>query len=144
MIHPAPSARAKRRDRQHEPVQAVVEVGPKRPVLDSPREVPVRRRDDPHVQAPRLGRSDRPHLAALQEPEQHDLGVERQVADLIQEHGAAIGDREQAALSRDRARECPALVPEQLAQQQLARERPAVHRRQANAVTGASCLTLYS
>ena len=106
------SPRAKGRDRQHEPVQAVVEVCPKRPVLDGPREIAVRRRDDSDVHAPRLGRSDRAHFAVLQEAEQHDLGVERQVTDLVEEHRAAIGDRQETTFSHDRARECPALVPE--------------------------------
>jgi hypothetical protein len=66
----------------------------------------------------------------LEEPQEHGLGVERQLADLVEEHGAAIGQSEEALFPRDRARERATLVAEQLAQKQFPREGAAVHHLQ--------------
>jgi hypothetical protein len=65
------------------------------------------RGDEPHVYAPRLGRSDRPDLAALEKAEHHHLRVERQVADLIEKDGAPVGHGEKTWLPDD----CPVKAP---------------------------------
>ena len=86
-----------------------------------------------------LGGSHRSDLARLQEAEKHHLGIERQVAHLVEEDGPAVSDGEEPVLPDHRAREGAALMAEQLAQEQLAGRRAAVDdlewRRSARALS---------
>jgi hypothetical protein len=84
------------------------------------------RGDEPHVDTPRLGGSDRPDLAALEKAEEHDLGIEGEVAHLVEKDRPAVGDSEEAWLLGDRARERAALVPEELAEEKLPVQRAGV------------------
>ena len=62
----------------------------------------------------------------LERPEQLGLQLERQGADLVEEQGAAVRQLEQARLGGDRAGEGALLVAEQLALEQVGRDRGAV------------------
>ena len=83
--------------------------------------------DDPHVDLARLRRPDALELAFLQHAQQLGLHVGGQVADLVEEQRAAVGQLEAALARRHRAGERAALVPEQLALDQRRRQRGAVH-----------------
>ena len=72
--------------------------------------------------------ADALELALLQHAQELRLQVERHVADLVEEERAAVGQLEAAARSRDRAGEGALLVAEELALEQLARDRGAVDR----------------
>ena len=92
------------------------------------------RRDHAHVHGERLHAAD-PLEAALLEHAQHlGLRVGRHVADLVQEDGAAVRGLEAADAARVRARERALLVAEQLALDQLAADRRAVHRHEGAAL----------
>ena len=97
----------------------------------------MRRRDHPDVDLARAARAHRADLAGSEEPQQHRLGVRRELADLVQEHGAAVRLAEEPRPTLDGARERTALVAEQLAQEELAREGPAVHRLEPGAAAAA-------
>src|SRR5439155_6152453 len=107
------AADTKRRELEHDPTQSVVEIFPEGAALDRCLEIAMGRGDQPDVDAPRLGRADRTNLAVLKEPEQHRLGIRRQLADLVEEEGPAVGDGEETLLLRDRSGERAALVTEQ-------------------------------
>ena len=83
--------RADRKD-----VEPIEEIGPESPALHRGVEIPVGRRDDPHVHLDRGGPADPLELALLQHPEQLDLEIERQIADLVEEDGPAVGQLEPA------------------------------------------------
>src|SRR5262249_42250567 len=72
----------------------------------------------------------------LQCAQQLDLQVERQLADLVEEQRAAVGLFEETASIGARVRERALLVPEELALEQVLRDRTAVdrHERQVLAV----------
>ena len=65
-------------------------------------------------------------LPLLQHPQQLGLRGERQLADLVQEQGAALRGLERALARGDRAGEGTPLVPEQLALDQVLGQRRAV------------------
>ena len=65
---------------------------------------------------------------ALQHPQQLHLGGQRDLADLVQEDGAAVGQLEPAQPPLGRAGEGALLVAEQLRLEQGLRQRGAVHR----------------
>ena len=60
--------------------------------------------------------------ALLQEAQQLDLQRQRDVADLVEEQGAALGQLDLADIGLDRAGERAALVAEQLGLEQSSRE----------------------
>src|SRR6185503_19003619 len=70
---------------------------------------------DAGLRADRLVAADAPELAGLEHAQQLRLHVERELTDLVEEHGAAPGELERTLARRDGARERAALVPEQLA-----------------------------
>jgi hypothetical protein len=63
----------------------------------------------------------------LEHAQQLGLQIERQLAELVEEHGAAARELERALARRDRAGERALLVAEQLALDQRASDRAAVH-----------------
>ena len=63
-------------------------------------------------------------LALLQHAQQLRLQLEGQLADLVEEQRAAVGQLEAPELPRQRAGERPLLVPEQLALDQVSRASP--------------------
>src|SRR6185295_14845098 len=89
-------------------------------------EVPVRRGDDADVDLLRLAVPDADDHPLLQRAEQLDLEVQRELADLVEEEGALVGDLELARAAHDRAGERALHVPEELALDQVLRDGAAV------------------
>jgi hypothetical protein len=73
------------RDRKH--VQPIEEIAAERAGLDRRLQVAVRGGDDAHVDAHRCAPSDALELALLQDTEQCDLRLHRQLADFVEEEG---------------------------------------------------------
>ena len=107
-------------------------------------EILVGRGEHAHVDVDHVLAADADDLAGLQRAEHLGLRGEIHVADLVEEERAAVGLLEEAALPRLRAGERAALVAEELALDELARDGRAVHldeRRvvaRAEAVDGAA------
>ena len=78
-------------------------------------------------------RADRPHLALLQHAQQLHLQRRRRVADLVEEHRAAVRLLEDALVIGHRAGERAAHVAEQLGLEQRLGERAAVDRHERTA-----------
>src|SRR6202030_1949798 len=91
-------------------------------------EVLVGRRDYSHVNVERLISADTLELLLLQHAQQFGLRLQRHIADFVEEESAAVGCFELALAARDRAGESSFFVTEQLALDQLARERRAIDR----------------
>ena len=104
-----------------------------------PRAARVGRGDQADVDPDRLGAADAHELALLEHAQQLDLHLERQLADLVEEQRAAVGQLELADLARVRAGERPPLVAEQLGLQDLGRDRGAVDGQEAAWRPRASC-----
>ena len=119
-------ALAQRRHLERDDVEPVVEVLAEPALRDLLGEVAVRRRDHADVDLDRLRAADALELVLLQEAQQLDLDRRRDLADLVEEQRAAVGEREPAVLARHRAGERAALVTEQLALEQRLGERRAV------------------
>ena len=79
----------------------------------------MRRGEDAHVDRGFARLADGPHGFLLDGAQQLDLHVQRQVGDLVEERGAAVGRREETGLVADGAGEAAAPVTEQLALDQL-------------------------
>jgi hypothetical protein len=77
-----------------------------------------------------LGGAEPLELALLQDAQELGLKVEGQVADLVQEQRATVGQLEASLLPREGAREGPLLVSEELALDERAGEGGAVHPHQ--------------
>ena len=106
---------AQRRHVDRQRVQAVEEIAPELALLDRLVEVLVRGGDDAHVHLHRVRRAHAIDFAGLDGAQQLGLGLEREVADLVEEQRALVGALEPAALLLHRAGEGPLLVTEQLA-----------------------------
>jgi hypothetical protein len=78
-----------RRHRQHDHVQPIVEIGAEQPVPHRRRQVAIRGRHDPAVHFPRARAADPLEPPGLQEVQELGLQPRRDVADLVQERGAA-------------------------------------------------------
>ena len=118
--------RAKWRHLQNDLAQPIVQVGEEFSLADRTLEILVGGRDEPHVHARRRLRADRPHLSLLDRAEQHRLALEREVADLVGEQRAAVGDGEEPWSALEGAGEGAALMTEELAGEKLAGEGRAV------------------
>ena len=86
----------------------------------------MRRADDAHVGAQRLAPADALEGALLEEAQELALDVERQIADLVEEQRAALGELDLAGDAAIGAGERAALVAEELALDELRRQRRAV------------------
>ena len=117
---------AHRRHPDREDVQPVVEVLAEPAVLDELDHVAVGRRDQAEIDLHRLLGADRIDLALLQGPQQLDLRVERQFADLVEEERTAVGFLELADALVDSASERASLMAEQDALDQVLRDGAAV------------------
>jgi hypothetical protein len=83
---------------------------------------------DPDVRPLGPDGSHRPDLPVLQEPEQLDLEARRQVADLVQQERAPVGELDETALPAGvGSRECALRVAEELRLEEAVRDRPTVH-----------------
>ena len=117
---------AQRRHPDREDVQPVVEVLAEAAFADQADQIPVGRRDQPEVDLDLVLAADRIDLAVLQGAQQLHLGVERQLADLVEEQRAAIGFEEFADALLDGAGEGAFLVAEQDALDQILRDGAAI------------------
>ena len=84
------------------------------------------RRDHADVDVDRLGLADAADLAAVEDAQELRLEIERELADLVEEQRAAVGGLDQALLVGAGAGEAALGVAEQLARDQLVRDRAAV------------------
>ena len=78
-----------------------------------------------------VGAADPHELALLEHPQQLDLHLERQLADLVEKQRTAVGQLELAELAAGGAGERAAFVTEQLGFEDLGRNRRAVDRQEA-------------
>ena len=102
----------------------------KLPLGHAARQVLVRRGQDADVERLRLVAADRQHLAVLQHAQQLDLHRQRDVGQLVEEDGAAVGQLEQAGPRLGRAGEGALDVAEQLALDQVRVEGGEVDRQE--------------
>ncbi len=117
-------ALAQRRHVDHEHLEAVEEIAPERPARDVLLEGHVGRHHHARGRFPtRARRADPADLVAVERAQQLRLGIDGQLADLVEEERPALRFGERADPSRDRSGERAALVSEQLALDELARQR---------------------
>ena len=95
---------AQRRQLHGDDVQAVEEILAELPLLHHLAQLDVRRGDDPDVDLDRLDAAEAHELALLDHAQQLGLRLERDVADLVEEDRALVGELEQALLRVDRRR----------------------------------------
>ena len=126
-------ARPQRRQAQRHDVQPVEQVFAKPPGIDQAAQVLVGRRDDADVGALDPRAADRGEVARLEDAEQPGLRVQRHVADLVEEQCPALRLLEPPRRPRRGPGERAALVAEQLALDQLARDRRHVDRNERRA-----------
>ena len=86
------------------------------------------RGDEPHVDLHRLARADGEDLSRFEGAEELHLEIAGEVADLVEEEGAAVGLEEEALRIRCCPRERAPLVTEQRRLEERRRDRAAVHR----------------
>src|SRR5262249_24422922 len=111
-----------RRKNDRNDVQTVEEVFAKAPFPNLCLEILVRRRDDPDVDLDRAISPDPLELSFLEHAQDLGLRLERHVADLVEQQGAAVGDLELSLPRGRRSVERATLVTEELALDELARE----------------------
>src|SRR5690606_35043464 len=121
----APSTERRRRDRDH--VEPVIKILAKAPRLDLGEQIAVGRSHDTGV-ALLDPPTDRLILALLQYPQNFDLYLRTQLADLVEEQRAASRSRESPFAPRDGAGERASLVPEELRLEDALRDRRTVDR----------------
>ncbi len=122
-----PFASAEGRDLQGHHVEPVVEVLAEATLLYLGDQLAIGRGEDPDVHR-NVARPAHPtHDLRVEELEELRLEGQGKLADLIQEDRAALGRFEESDTGRRRVREGSPLVPEELALQELARNRGAVH-----------------
>jgi hypothetical protein len=117
-------------------VEPVVEIGPERAAVHLLAQVAVGGGEEADVEARRLGRAHALDDALLERAQELGLHVEGQLADLVEEHGAAARGLERAGAGRVGAGERAPLVPEQLALDERGWDGAAVddHERPAGAL----------
>ena len=119
------------RDSHHDFGEAVVEILAERARRDHLFEILVGGADDPRVDRDRLAAADPLDHPLLQEAQQLDLQRQRDVADLVEEQRAAMGELDLALGGLDRAGEGALLVAEQFGFEQILGDRGAVDRDEA-------------
>ena len=120
------AAIAQRRERDREHVEPIVQVAAEAALAHFLGQIAVGRGDDAHVDVHRARAAQPLELSFLQHAQQLGLQLERQLADFVEEERAAVGELEAADLGRVRAGERAALAAEQLALDQVGRQRGAV------------------
>ncbi len=106
---------AERREDHAHDAQAVEEVFAEATLADLFGEVPIGGGDDADVDLDGLGATDALHLALLEHAQEFRLQVELELAELVQEHGAAVGHLEDALARGGGAGEGALLVAEEFA-----------------------------
>src|SRR5512139_1909327 len=97
-------------------------------LVDHRAQIAVGGRDPADVDLERAGAADALEPPLLQHAEQLGLELGPELADLVEEERASVGELEPAALALGRAGERALLVAEQLALEQLLAQRRAVDR----------------
>src|SRR5450755_1506506 len=98
---------------QRQDVEAIEQILPEPAVLDRLVEIDVGGGDDTHIEPKNTSRADSTDRAFLEEAQEVHLKVERQVADFVQKHRAAVGRFDESALFSDRTREGTLFMTEQ-------------------------------
>ena len=117
------AALAQRGQAQANHIQAVKQILAKAPFLDALLQILVRRSNHAHIGLDGAVAADTVKMAVAQHPQQARLQIKRHVADFIEKQRASVGLLEAPAPQRLRAGEGTALVTEQLAFQQVFRNR---------------------
>src|SRR5690606_12485653 len=117
---------AQRRHLELEDRQPMVEVEAEGAPIDGAGEIAVGRGENADVDQSILNAADAPEAHRLEHPEELRLDARAEVADLVEEEGAAVGELEQPSLRGLRVGEGAALVAEELALGELLAERGTV------------------
>jgi serine/threonine protein kinase len=120
------AALAQRWQAQRHHVEPVVEVGAEVSAVDGRAQILVSRRHHADVDADRIAATDALDHTLLDRAQEARLEIERQLADLVEEHGATGGALDRTDARGVRAGERALVVPEQLALDQRRRNRAAV------------------
>ena len=115
-------ALAQRRQLHGDDVQPVEQVLAELAFVHHVPQVDVGRGDDPHVDLDRLDAAEAHELALLDDAQQLGLRLERDVADLVEEDRALVGELEQPLLRVDGAGERALDVAEQVRLEQVGRQ----------------------
>ena len=132
-------ALAQRRQLHGDDVQAVEQVLAEPALLHHVAQVDVGRGDDAHVHLDRLDAAEPHELALLNHAQQLGLRVERDVADLVEEDRALVGQLEEALLRIDGAGERALHVSEEVGLEQIRRQVAGVDRDERACPTRAEC-----
>jgi len=103
--------------------QSIIQVLPKRPVLDHLQQICVGRCYQPDIQADLFVISQAGYLSIFQHAEQFNLRLHRHLADLVQKQGASVGVFELTDSFAHGSGKCPLLMPKQFAFQNTVRQR---------------------
>jgi hypothetical protein len=90
-----------RRDLEDDLAKPVVHVLPEEATFDGRGEIAMDRRDDPDVDVEGPCEADWTDLAVAEEPEEHSLRVERELAHLVEEDRPAVGLAQEPGLPLD-------------------------------------------
>src|SRR5690606_1714963 len=107
-------------------IEAIVEVLTKTPSADVGFEVAIARGDEADIHVHGSHATDALELRLLNRPQQLDLDLEGDLADLVEEEGATVRQLESSRTAGDRTREGTALVAEELTFRQTGGNRCAV------------------
>ena len=118
---------AERRYGQRDHGEPVVEVGAEAALFHLALQVAVRRRHDADVDLDRLLASHAADAPVLEDSQELHLEVQRHLADLVEEDGAAVRELEVPAAGANRPGEGSFLVSEELAFEKAFRKGAAVH-----------------
>src|ERR1041384_5098634 len=99
-----------RRDLEGEHLQAEIEVAPESPFRDSPFQITVSSSKDAHADRNPFRAPNGPNLLFLDSPQYFGLQVDRQFPNIIEEYGAALGDRQESFLGADGAADTTARI----------------------------------
>src|SRR5216684_4236411 len=111
---------AKRRQFNGEDAQAVVEVFSELPIENHVTQIVISGRYQPHVGATGLVVADWLELTFLKHPEQFGLHLRREIAYLVKEQSAAVGELKASHAILERPAETSLNVPKELALKQFA------------------------
>jgi hypothetical protein len=128
---------AQRRQVEIHHLQAVVEILSETAFLDLRLQVPMGRRDHPHVHFDGLRAAHALQGTLLKDPQHLRLGLARHVADLVQEDGSTVGGLESPRPPCVCTRERSLLVSEEFALHQLPADGGAIHRDEGPVLSGA-------
>src|SRR5262249_36648936 len=112
-------------DREH--VESIEEIASKRAGVDTRLQVAIRGRDHADIGVNGLRSTDALELALLEHPQQSDLRLRRQLANLIKEERAAFRKLETTEAPLERSREGALFVTEQLRADQCLRDGGTIH-----------------